>query len=328
LSGLLSVNTVFFTLLGYPMSYIEFAGTVLYLWSVWLITKRNVLTWPIGILSVVLYFALFYQIRLYSDALEQVYYLGASAYGWWYWSKSQQEDHVISDVTYSSARAVIVAVGVTAALSVALGYATSRVHVWAPALFPEAASFPYLDAVTTVMSFTAMWLMARKRIESWVYWIVVDVIGIWLYFVKDVRFISMLYVVLLFLAVRGLADWRRARARVTQLAQQAGQPEDPDPGRGVWAKMKRSDRRHTGADFGKTSSAGGQFSGMDGPMIGAAASILVDGIAERESGVTPPPPPVSVRTLAIVFAVMFIIGVVGLWLAMHFLPGLPVEVRL
>ena len=66
-----------------------------------------------------------------------------------------------------------------------------QVHTLLPALFPEAASFPYVDALTTIMSFTAMWLMAQKRIESWYYWIIVDMIGIWLYYVKEVRFISL-----------------------------------------------------------------------------------------------------------------------------------------
>ena len=61
-----SVDTVFFTVLDYPISYIEFVGTLLYLWSVWLISQRNMLTWPVGIISVLLYMALFYQIRLYS----------------------------------------------------------------------------------------------------------------------------------------------------------------------------------------------------------------------------------------------------------------------
>lgn len=73
MTTLLSVDNVFFTVPGYPMSYIEFAGTILYLASVWLIARRNVLTWPIGIASVLLYLILFYQIHLYSDALEQVY---------------------------------------------------------------------------------------------------------------------------------------------------------------------------------------------------------------------------------------------------------------
>jgi nicotinamide mononucleotide transporter len=103
---------------------------------------------------------------------------------------------------------------ITAAFSLVLGAIMSHVHEWAPGVFPEAASYPYLDALTTVMSLVAMWLMARKHIESWIYWIVVDVIGIGLNFVKDVRFISLLYVVLLVLAIRGLFDWRSTRLRL------------------------------------------------------------------------------------------------------------------
>jgi len=207
----LSVDSALFTILGYPMSYIEFAGTILYLLSVWLIAKRNVLTWPVGIVSVVLYMALFYQIRLYSDALEQVYYLGASAYGWWYWSRSEPAARTITGVGYGRRRAVVAWLVVTTALAVALGAVMGHVHEWAPGLFPEAASYPFVDALTTVMSLVAMWLMARKHIESWVYWIVVDVIGIWLYWVKDVKFIALLYVLLLGLAVKGLVEWSSAR---------------------------------------------------------------------------------------------------------------------
>ena len=209
--NLFSVETIFFTVLGYPMSYIELVGTLLYLWSVWLIARRHMLTWPVGIMSVLLYMLLFYQIRLYSDALEQIYYLGASVYGWWYWSQSPRQEHTIRDVSYSSGGAMLTWAAVTAVASTALGAVMSRVHLWAPGWFPEEASYPYVDALTTIMSLVAMWLMARKRIESWVYWIVVDVLGIALYFAKDVRFVSLLYVVLLALAVRGLANWRRAR---------------------------------------------------------------------------------------------------------------------
>ena len=213
MSRFLSTDTVLFTILGYPMSPVELVGTLLYLWSVWLIARRNMLTWPVGIASVLLYLALFYQIQLYADAFEQVYYLGASVYGWWYWSRSRQEARVVADFRYSTRGAALLVAAVTALLSVAFGAVTSRLHVWMPAAFPKAASYPYIDAGTTIMSFTAMWLMARKRIESWTYWIAVDLIGIWLYFVKGVRFVSLLYVILLVLAIKGLGEWRRAWAR-------------------------------------------------------------------------------------------------------------------
>ncbi len=205
--GILDVENLAFTLLGYPMSYVELMGTVLYLWSVWLIVKRRLLTWPIGILSSILYMALFYQIRLYSDSVEQVYYLGTCCYGWWYWRRSPSRDGCSSEIRFSSARGILLALSVTAVLSMADGLFMSRIHLLWPKFFPEPASFPYVDALTTIMSFTAMWLMARKRIESWFYWIIVDVIGIGLYYIKEVRFVSLLYVVLLILAIKGCLGW-------------------------------------------------------------------------------------------------------------------------
>lgn len=209
---LLSVETVAFTVLGYPMSYVELSGTLLYLWSVWLMARRRMLTWPVGIASVLLYAALFYQIRLYSDSAEQVYYLAASVYGWWRWKASSEAARGgrAVPVRFSRLGGVVSGVVVTAALSAALGAFMERAHLLLPRVFPEPASFPYLDALTTVMSFTAMWLLARARAESWVYWIAVDVIGVWLYYVKGVRFVALLYVVLLGMAVGGLVSWARA----------------------------------------------------------------------------------------------------------------------
>lgn len=191
------------------MSYVEFLGTVLYLWSVWLVAKRNILTWAVGIASVLLYMILFYQIRLYSDAVEQAYYLGASVYGWWVWDKSPKDAKQITDVKYSSTQSLILWALVTAVFSVIFASFMSQIHILLPAVFPKPAAFPYLDALTTIMSFSAMWLMARKKTESWVYWIIVDVIGIWLYFVKDVKFISLLYVILLIMASNGLRLWHK-----------------------------------------------------------------------------------------------------------------------
>lgn len=208
----LSVDNIAFTIVGYPMSYIEFIGTILYLWSVWLISRKNMLTWPVGIVSVLLYMILFYQIQLYSDALEQIYYLGASVYGWWWWRKSADDDGTKRslDFRYSSKQLLIWVLSFTLIISLIIGTLMSRIHIFLPSVFPEAASFPYIDALTTIMSFAAMWLMAQKRIESWYYWIIVDVIGIWLYYVKEVRFISLLYVILLFMAINGLLTWHKA----------------------------------------------------------------------------------------------------------------------
>jgi nicotinamide mononucleotide transporter len=213
MTNFLSIDAIALTVLGYPMSYIELVGTILYLWSVWLIAQKRMLTWPIGILSVLLYMLLFYQIRLYSDALEQVYYLVASVYGWWWWSQKGPAQEATAGFHYSRQRVWLLTLGLTLGIGGALGGAMSQVHLWWPRLFPEAAAFPFLDAITTVMSFTAMALMAQKRIESWWYWIVVDGIAIGLYYVKEVRFLSLLYVILLAIAVNGLRSWHQAHEK-------------------------------------------------------------------------------------------------------------------
>jgi nicotinamide mononucleotide transporter len=216
--NLLDVNTIAFTVLGYPLSYIELVGTILYLWSVWLISRQRILTWPVGIASVLLYMVLFYQIQLYSDALEQAYYLVASAYGWWLWQRRGQPDQRPFQPYLSEPRTLGLVLLLTLALGLALGGLMSRIDQIAPALFPAPAAFPYLDALTTVMSFSAMWLMAQKRLESWAYWIIVDLIGIGLYYVQGVRFLSLLYVILLALAISGLVGWLRTARAAPALA--------------------------------------------------------------------------------------------------------------
>ena len=138
---LLSVDTIAFTVFGYPLSYIELIGTLLYLWSVWLIARRNMLTWPVGIISVILYMILFYQIRLYADAFEQIYYLGASVYGWWLWRTTLQTDGNTNEaeqkVFYSSSRTIILVVIGTLILSGITGLFISNAHEIIPSIFPR-----------------------------------------------------------------------------------------------------------------------------------------------------------------------------------------------
>jgi nicotinamide mononucleotide transporter len=203
-----SVDTIFLMIGDYPLSYIELIGTLAYFASVGLIAKKNMLTWPVGILSVILYGILFYQIRLYSDTLEQIYYLVISVYGWITWEQSKAQKKEITN-NFSSPKEMAIWFGITMGAAVVLAFLTSNFHIWIPSLFPEPASFPFLDALTTVMSFVAMYLLTKRKTESWIYWIIVDVIAIGLYWVKDVRFISVQYIALLCMAFYGLLNWMR-----------------------------------------------------------------------------------------------------------------------
>jgi nicotinamide mononucleotide transporter len=180
---------------------------------VWLVVKNKIATWPVGIVGIVLYIFLFYQIQLYADLIEQIYFLVMSFYGWYIWSnaKTKKDDEKKHDVaiTRLSNKARLIYVGAIALGTVLLSFVTSNLNVWLPQYFPEPASFVVLDAFTTVLSFAATILMARKKLECWYLWIIVDVIALYLYYVKDVKFIALEYVLFLVMAIMGLIEWRK-----------------------------------------------------------------------------------------------------------------------
>lgn len=209
MDGFLSVNNIFFTVIGYPMSYIEFFGTLLNIWCVYLVAKNKTLNWPIGIAATILFGFLFFQINLYADFLEQIYFLLTGFWGWWAWStgrKSKKEEKPILTLSSPSRVWWILA---TVVGTIVLGYVDAHLNTYFPQFFTEPASFPYLDSFTTIMSFVATILLIRKELEAWYLWILVDIIGIWLYWAKDVRLVSILYIVFLVLATNGLITWRK-----------------------------------------------------------------------------------------------------------------------
>jgi nicotinamide mononucleotide transporter len=209
--NIFDVNTTLFTVMDYQMSYIEFFGTLFTIWCVWLTVKAKVLSWPVGIVGSILYLFLFYQIQLYSDLFEQTYFIITSLIGWWLWlntgSKAEEDNNKELKISRNTWRENLAWGCVIASGTALFMYLTVHLHVWMPQYFPEPTSFPFLDAFTTAMSFTAQWLLVRKKIESWVLWLAVDAIAIWLYWSKGVKFVSIEYMLFLILASKGLWDW-------------------------------------------------------------------------------------------------------------------------
>lgn len=205
------------------MSYLEFFGTILNVLTVWLCTKKSVWNWPVGIAAVVLFGVLFYQIQLYSDLLEQVFYLVTGFWGWWAWSfvgrKKQGGDEggVITTLSRGQWGGVFVFL---VAGTIVLGWFMANIHVFFPELFSEPASLPYLDAFTTIASFAAQILLIFQKLENWYLWIMVDVIGVGLYFYKEVRFVAVLYFVFLLLATKGFIAWRKKLASQSSVVSQ------------------------------------------------------------------------------------------------------------
>jgi nicotinamide mononucleotide transporter len=192
------------------MSYIEFFGTALNIWCVYLTTRAKILSWPIGLLGSALYLLLFYQIQLYSDLFEQVYFIITGFTGWYAWLYYKKEINKANDTVIVGINAVsknLIYIGIIISGTGILSLVTMNLSVWLPKYFPEPVSYPVLDAATTVMSFIAQWLLVRKKVESWVLWILVDIIGIWLYWVKGVKLVSIEYVFFLIMASYGLYNW-------------------------------------------------------------------------------------------------------------------------
>ena len=212
LSNLLDVNTIFFTFLNYPMSYLEFVGTIFTGCSVYLAAKNKVSSWPIGLVGIILYSSLFYQIHLYSDLLEQIYYFITTFWGWYLWSslnKNKSGEAEELKVSTFSLKQNLFTVGLILGLTQLLSFFIGNIHLLLPKFFPVPASFVWIDSFTTIVSFVATIYLAKRKIENWHLWILVDVIGIWLYYQKGVAFLSLLYFAFLVNAIKGLSIWSK-----------------------------------------------------------------------------------------------------------------------
>ena len=192
------------TIFAYLVSHgIELAGFVITALGIWLTTKRLLICWPVVLLADFLYLAVFYQARLYSDALLQVFFVAFTLYGWWHWWRGVREEGEVR-VVQLPFRSMAIGVAAGAAGSFILGEVAVRLH----------AALPHLDAALTSYSLVASWWQARKHIANWWLWIVVDVIYVGEYLYKDLRATALLYAGLVLLAVLGLRDWRRAPVQI------------------------------------------------------------------------------------------------------------------
>ncbi|MEM7779773.1 MAG: nicotinamide riboside transporter PnuC [Pseudomonadota bacterium] len=183
--------------------YVEWLAVLLGIANIALLVRRSIWNYPFGIAMVSLYFVIFFDARLYGDMGLQVFFFATQIYGWMSWQRVQSEQGEVM-VRWSPAWLIAVVVVGTAILCFGLGYAMER--------YTDAAA-PYPDAAIAMMSVTAQILMVLRRIESWIYWIAVDVLAIWLFYTRDLVPTSGLYVIFLVLASVGLWQWLKAYNR-------------------------------------------------------------------------------------------------------------------
>ncbi|MBX3655638.1 MAG: nicotinamide riboside transporter PnuC [Ramlibacter sp.] len=185
------------TLAGQSVSALELVAFVSGLLCVWLTQRMHIANWPMGMFNAVCFAVLFVEAKLYADALLQAAFFLLGAYGWWSWVRTKAAAGSLP-VT----RASLPEVGLIVLLAlVSTGAAASTLMTWTD------SPAPWPDATVLVLSLLATWAQARRRIESWVLWIVVDVISIPLYWSRSLPLTAVLYVIFLALCIAGLLSW-------------------------------------------------------------------------------------------------------------------------
>ena len=182
---------------------VEFIAVLAGIASVWFSRKENILVYPVGLVNTIFYIYLSIKGHLLGEASVNLYYTIMSIYGWILWSKKdKQMQETVLHITGSSAKDWVQQLLFFAAFYVVIYFSLS----WARQAFaPEA--IPWADAFASATAYTGMWLMAKKKVESWFWWIATNFASIPLYFVKHLVFTSVYYVVLLILAIAGLIEW-------------------------------------------------------------------------------------------------------------------------
>jgi nicotinamide mononucleotide transporter len=189
------------SLFGQTTSWLEIAAMLTGLAGVWLTMRQNIWCFPIGIVNVVLYAWLFFSpgIRLYADALLQCIYVLLLIYGWIRWKENEKYfERTIPLKIDSKSLSKIFLINIAATILLA-GFLQKYTN----------ASYPWLDSALTCLSLSAQWMIAKKYIENWIVWIVVDLAYLPLYLSKNLPLTAILYTLFLLMAFKGYQEWKK-----------------------------------------------------------------------------------------------------------------------
>lgn len=179
---------------------LQLVATVSGILCVYLQTREKILAWPFGIISVSISIYIFMQSGLYSDVLLHLVYVFLNIYGWWIWSTRRRSTADIAPISLITNQGgiiwILAIVSGTILLGTLMGQYTD-------------ASLPYFDAFTTVGSLVAQFLLAKKVLQNWLLWILVDVVAINVYIYKEIYIIAFLFFVYLLLSAKGYFDWKK-----------------------------------------------------------------------------------------------------------------------
>ncbi len=178
------------------MSVVELVAVLLAIAYLVLAIRQNILCWAAAFFSSLLYLWIFYEARLYMESVLQIFYAAMAVYGWYQWKYGGTEQQGLRIVTWRP-RLHAIAIGGILTLALSIGWALSA----------TAAAFPYLDSFTTVAAVVATYMVARKVLENWAYWFVIDSLSVYLYVSRELYLTAGLFVVYLVLVVIGFRSW-------------------------------------------------------------------------------------------------------------------------
>ncbi|MBK42597.1 MAG: nicotinamide mononucleotide transporter [Flavobacteriaceae bacterium] len=163
--------------------------------------KANILVYPTGIICTVITVFLLFKAKYFGDMMMNIYYSIMSIYGWWNWSRKDNDNYLvkISRIKLEDLNSVIIFFLVTVLITF-LVYKTSSVDM---------VIFNYVDIFTSGLFFVAMWLMANKKLESWIFWIIADIITVPLYAFRGLGMLSLQYIIFTVLAIQGYLEWKK-----------------------------------------------------------------------------------------------------------------------
>ncbi len=180
---------------------LEMVAVVFGFMSVWYSKQENILVYPTGIISTSIFVYILLVYGLLGDMLINAYYFTMSIYGWYIWTRKLDGEHY-TPITKTNAREKKQSVWIFVGTLIFIGIVYLLFNKWD-------SWTAYIDTLTTAIFFVGMWLMARKKIENWIYWIIGDIISVPLYLYKGLVFSSLQYIVFTIVAIYGYRSWKR-----------------------------------------------------------------------------------------------------------------------
>ncbi|HRI24224.1 MAG TPA: nicotinamide riboside transporter PnuC [Ferruginibacter sp.] len=191
-------------------TWYEYAAVFAGIASVWYSRAENILVYPVGLINTIIYIFISIKGHLLGEATVNLYYTVMSIIGWYMWLKKDARQETVLHITKSSSKEWMQQAAFFlffyAGIFLALTYLKKS--------FAEGA-IPWADAFASATAFTGMWLMTKKKVESWYWWIATNIASVPLYFVKHYVFTSVYYVVLLIMAIAGLTEWIKKSKQTT-----------------------------------------------------------------------------------------------------------------